>query len=64
MVTNGEAVVTYREKAKTFRSLAGDLPEDARTALLRVADEYERMAAKAAERSPTEPAHPAFREDR
>lgn len=63
MLTNAEAAVTYREKAKTFRAMADDLTGEARTALLKVADEYEKMAAKAAERPPMEPAHPSFRED-
>lgn len=62
MLTKGEAAVAYRQKAKIFRAMADDLLPEARAALLRVADEYERMAAKAAEPPPTDPPRPPVHE--
>lgn len=55
MITNSEQAVSYRAKARTLRSMAEDLPPSARVDLLRVAEEYDKMAARAEARPPDSP---------
>jgi hypothetical protein len=55
-MTNAEQADMYREKSRSLRTLATVLiGEQSRADLLRVADEYDRMAERAALRPPKEP---------
>jgi hypothetical protein len=55
-MTNAEQADMYREKSRSLRALATVLiGEQSRADLLRVADEYDRMAERAALRPPNGP---------
>jgi hypothetical protein len=54
--TDDHAARRYRHKAERLRTIAANMPGDARNALLQVAESYDNMAAREAGSSLREPA--------